>query len=153
MAACTFSQDALSMSMENCWIKMTQDHLTMRNFSRTRRLHRRSLRLPTRRKWAQSGYLCTTPSTAHAEAEADVLNWGRGLHLQIWDLNRAHETERTVFPIPQVFSMCRRRLWHKRKHKDIQQTVQWTLYEHFYYKQGLLAIGDCFLLVYYYPKC
>ena len=33
-----------------------------------------------------------------------------GLHLQIWDLNRAHETERTVFPIPQVFSMCRRRL-------------------------------------------
>ena len=39
-----------------------------------------------------------------------VLNWGGGLHLQIWDLNRAHETERTVFPIPQVFSMCRRRL-------------------------------------------
>ena len=37
--------------------------------------------------------------------------------------------------------------------KDIQQTVQWTFYEHFYYKQGLLAIGDCFLLVYYYPKC
>ena len=35
---------------------------------------------------------------------------GGGLHLQIWDLNRAHETERTVFPIPQVFSMCRRRL-------------------------------------------
>ena len=40
-----------------------------------------------------------------------LLNWGEGdLHLQIWDLNRAHETERTVFPIPQVFSMCRRRL-------------------------------------------
>ena len=39
-----------------------------------------------------------------------VLNWVGGLHLQIWDLNRAHETERTVFPIPQVFSMCRRRL-------------------------------------------
>ena len=38
------------------------------------------------------------------------LKLGRGLHLQIWDLNRAHETERTVFPIPQVFSMCRRRL-------------------------------------------
>ena len=35
---------------------------------------------------------------------------GGGLDLQIWDLNRAHETERTVFPIPQVFSMCRRRL-------------------------------------------
>ena len=38
--------------------------------------------------------------------------------------------------------------------KDIQQTVQWTVYntEHFYYKQDLLAIGDWFLLVYYYPK-
>ena len=33
-----------------------------------------------------------------------------GLNLQIWDLNRAHETERTVFPILQVFSMCRRKL-------------------------------------------
>ena len=29
-----------------------------------------------------------------------VLKWGGGcLNLQIWDLNRAHETERTVFPI------------------------------------------------------
>ena len=38
----------------------------------TRRLHGRSLRLPTRRKWAQSGYLqlCTTPSTAQAGADA-----------------------------------------------------------------------------------
>ena len=35
---------------------------------------------------------------------------GGGLDLQIWDLNRAHETEGTVFPIPQVFSMCGRRL-------------------------------------------
>ena len=35
---------------------------------------------------------------------------GGGLDLQIWDLNRAHETERTVFTIPQVFSMCRCRL-------------------------------------------
>ena len=42
---------------------------------------------------------------------------GGGLNLQIWDLNRAHETERTVFPILQVFSMCRRKLRHKRKHK------------------------------------
>ena len=34
---------------------------------------------------------------------------GGVLDLQIWDLNRAHETETTVFPIPQVFSMrgCR----------------------------------------------
>ena len=35
---------------------------------------------------------------------------GGGLNLQIWDLNRAHETERTVFPILQVFSMCRCKL-------------------------------------------
>ena len=46
-----------------------------------------------------------------------VLKWGGGLNLQIWDLNRAHETEKTVFPILQVFSMCRCKLWHKRKHK------------------------------------
>ena len=38
----------------------------------TRRLHRRSLRLPTRRKWAQSGYLCTTRSTAQAGADAGI---------------------------------------------------------------------------------
>ena len=47
------------------------------------------------------------------------------------DLNRAHETERTVFPIPQVFSMCRRRLWHKRKHKGYStnsaMNTLWTL--------------------------
>ena len=42
---------------------------------------------------------------------------GGGLDLQIWDLNRAHETETTVFPIPQVFSMCGCRLCHKRKYK------------------------------------
>ena len=45
-------------------------------FYQTRRLHRRSLRLPTRRKWAQSGYLCTTdgttPSTAQAGADAGI---------------------------------------------------------------------------------
>ena len=47
-----------------------------------------------------------------------VLKWGGGeLNLQIWDLYRAHETERTLFPILQVFSMCRCKLWHKRKHK------------------------------------
>ena len=39
-----------------------------------------------------------------------VLKWGGGLNLQIWDLNRAHETERTVFPVLQVFSMCRCKL-------------------------------------------
>ena len=39
-----------------------------------------------------------------------VLKWGGGLNLQIWDLNRAHETERTVFPILQVFSMYRCKL-------------------------------------------
>ena len=35
---------------------------------------------------------------------------GWGLNLQIWGLNRAHETERTVFAIQQVFSTCRRKL-------------------------------------------
>ena len=49
---------------------------------------------------------------------------GGGLNLQIWDLNRAHETERTVFPILQVFSMCRRNYDIKESIKDIQQTVQ-----------------------------
>ena len=43
-----------------------------RHRKKTRRLHRRSLRLPTRRKWAQSGYLCTTPSTAQAGADAGI---------------------------------------------------------------------------------
>ena len=32
--------------------------------------------------------------------------WGGGLNLQMRDLNGPHETERTVFPILQVFSMC-----------------------------------------------
>ena len=41
-------------------------------YEATRRLHRRSLRLPTRRKWAQSGYLCTTPSTAQAGPDAGI---------------------------------------------------------------------------------
>ena len=47
-------------------------HMEHRSLSSTRRLHRRSLRLPTRRKWAQSGYLCTTPSTAQAGADAGI---------------------------------------------------------------------------------
>ena len=34
MVACTFSQDALPMSIENYGIKMTQDHQMMRNLSR-----------------------------------------------------------------------------------------------------------------------
>ena len=38
-------------------------------FIKARRLHRRSLRLPTRRKWAQFGYLGTT---AQAGADADI---------------------------------------------------------------------------------
>ena len=43
-----------------------------RILTETRHLHRRSLRLPTRRKWAQSGYLCTTSSTAQAGADAGI---------------------------------------------------------------------------------
>ena len=38
------------------------------------------------------------------------LKVGGGLDLQIWDLNRVHETEGTFFPMPQIFSMCGRRL-------------------------------------------
>ena len=34
MAECTFSQDALPTSIENYGIKMTQDHLMIRNFSK-----------------------------------------------------------------------------------------------------------------------
>ena len=56
---------------------------------------------------------------------------GGGLNLQIWDLNRAHETERTVFPILYRFSACVDANYDiKESIKDIQQTVQWTLYEH-----------------------
>ena len=54
---------------EEIWLYESQDaYLKLE----TRRLHRRSLRLPTRRKWAQSGYLCTTPSTAQAGADAGI---------------------------------------------------------------------------------
>ena len=42
---------------------------TSGQINQTRRLHRRSLRLPTSRKWAQSGYLGTT---AQAGADADI---------------------------------------------------------------------------------
>ena len=50
---------------------------------------------------------------------------GGCLNLQTWDLNRAHETERTVFPILQVFSMCIEANYDiKESIKDIQQTVQ-----------------------------
>ena len=53
--------------------------------------------------------MCTTPSTAQAGEDAGI-SWsysggGGGLDLQIWDLNRAHETETTVFPIHR-FSAC-----------------------------------------------
>ena len=79
----------------------------------TRRLHRRSLRLPTRRKlgtiWIFVHYAIYSSGRGRCR-DFLVLKWGGGLNLQIWDLNRAHETERTVFPILQVFSMCRRKL-------------------------------------------
>ena len=54
-----------------------------------------------------------------------VLKWGGGdLDLQIWDLNRAHETEGTVFLIP-TFSACVDADYDiKESIKDIQQTVQ-----------------------------
>ena len=49
-----------------------------------------------RRLWLGQGKMCG----------GGCLKVGGCLNLQIWDLNRAHETERTVFPILQVFSMC-----------------------------------------------
>ena len=68
-----------SYHLKMCFIVSTYPPFKLNAFDttgprniRTRRLHRRSLRLPTRRKWAQSGYLCTTPSTAHAEADAGI---------------------------------------------------------------------------------
>ena len=62
-----YLSDILSPLVGNshCCIRNTQDWVDL---AKTRRLHRRSLRLPTRRKWAQSGYLCTTPSAAQADA-------------------------------------------------------------------------------------
>ena len=53
------------------------------------------------------------------------LKVGKGLVFQKWDLNRAHETERTVFPIPQVFGMCIDADYDiKQSITHIQQTVQ-----------------------------
>ena len=54
----------------------------------------------------------------------DLKVGGGGLNLQIWDLNRGHETERTVFPILQVSSMVDANYDIKESIKDIQQTVQ-----------------------------
>ena len=78
-----------------------------------------------------------------------VLKWGGGLDWQIWHCNRAHETKRAI---PQFFSLCRRRLWHKRKHHRYSSGYSTNnainTQKHFYYKQGLLlALGDCILLV------
>ena len=42
------------------------------DFDRKKNEVGKSLRLPTRRKWAQSGYLYTTPSTAQAGADAGI---------------------------------------------------------------------------------
>ena len=49
---------------------------------------------------------------------------GGGLNLQIWDLNRAHETETTVFPIPQVSACVDADYDIRESIKDIQKTVQ-----------------------------
>ena len=69
----------------------------------------------------------TTPSTAQAGADAGT-SWsygrGGGLNLQIWDLNRAHETETTVFPIPQVSACVDADYDIRESIKDIQKTVQ-----------------------------
>ena len=55
------------------------------NFSETRRLQRRSLRLQTRSKSAQTGHLCTTaqagadPGFSYVGQNFLVLKWGGGL--------------------------------------------------------------------------
>ena len=97
----------------------------MQNLLLTRRLHRRSLRLPTRRKKWIFVYYAVYGSGRGRCRDFLVLKCGGGvLNLQIWDLDRAHKTERTVFPILQVFSMCRANYDIKESIKDIQQTVQ-----------------------------
>ena len=53
---------------------------------------------------------CTDVHSACRREENGQKSGGGAFDLQIWDLNRVHETERTVFPMPQVFSMCRRTL-------------------------------------------
>ena len=54
-----------------------------------------------------------------------VLKWGGGgLNLHIWDLNRAHETEKLFFQYYR-FSACVDANYDiKESIKDIQQTVQ-----------------------------
>ena len=52
------------------------------------------------------------------------LKVGGSLNLQIWDLNRAHETERIVFPILQVSACVDANYDIKESVKDIPQTVQ-----------------------------
>ena len=49
---------------------------------------------------------------------------GGGLNLQIWDLNRAHETERTVFQYYRFPACVDANYDIKKSIKDIQQTVQ-----------------------------
>ena len=54
-------------------------------FRQTRRLQRRSLRLPTRSKSAQTGHLCTTaqagadPGISYVGQNFLVLKWGGGI--------------------------------------------------------------------------
>ena len=64
-----YSGDILSLLKDDSGVSHA---FSIQKYYETRRLHRRSLRLPTRRKWAQSGYLCTTPSTAQAGADAGI---------------------------------------------------------------------------------
>ena len=85
----------------------------------TRRLQRRSLRLPTRSKSAQTGHLCTT---TQAGADPGIFvcrskfpgfkvgrrSWLANMALQSSTWNKKSNT--------QFFSLCRRRLWHKKKH-------------------------------------
>ena len=126
--------------------------------NKTRRLHRSSLCLPMRRKWAQSGYFLPLRRLRLTQRQMQefigLLNWGGGLLLQIWDLNRALENRKKLFFQYHRFSACVDADYDIKESIKIfnKQCNEYSM-NTFYYKQGLLAIGDCFLLVYYYPKC
>ena len=64
---------------------LTQPSTYVIRIPKTRRLQRRSLRLPTRSKSAQTGHLCTTVQAGAVQAFSYVgqnflvLKWGGGL--------------------------------------------------------------------------
>ena len=140
--------------------------LTMHKFMRThatRRLQRRSLRLPTRSiKSTQTGHLYTIrlrqgriPGIFVCRSKFPSLKVGRGSWLANMALKSSTWSRKSFFSHRQYhgFSACVDAGYDIKSITDIQQTMQYTLYEYFYYKHDLLALRDCILLVYYYHKC